>query len=63
MDLCPGDAYVDIVGINYCDGCSAITSDAVWASAYLATRNKGPKPPGRWLKFTRSRGKKFACSE
>lgn len=63
LELYPGDAYVDIVGVNFYDGWPAINSDAIWAGAYMGTRRGGPRGIGKWLEFARSRGKKFAVSE
>ena len=63
LNLYPGDAYVDIIGVNFFDGYPAMTSDAVWASAYRATLRGGPRGIGAWLDFTRSRRKRFAVSE
>ena len=63
LSLYPGDAYVDIVGVNFFDGYPAMTSHAVWASAYRRTLRGGPCGIGAWLDFARSRRKKFAVSE
>jgi hypothetical protein len=63
LDLYPGDAYVDIVGVNFYDGYPAFNSDATWADEYRKKLRGGPRGIGAWLDFARSRGKKFAVSE
>ena len=63
LELYPGDAWVDIVGVNHYDGWPAINSDSIWADAYRRTRYGGPRGLGAWLDFARSRNKRFAVSE
>lgn len=63
LELYPGDAAVDIIGVNHYDGYPAINSDAIWAEALGRTRYGGPRGLGKWLEFARGRGKKFAVSE
>jgi hypothetical protein len=63
LDLYPGDAYVDIVGVTFFDGYPAFNSDAIWAANYRTRLRGGPLGIGSWLDFARSRGKKFAVPE
>lgn len=63
MDFYPGDAYVDIFGVNYYDGWPSLDSQAVWDSQYYSTYKTGPWGIGAWAQEARSRGKLFASSE
>jgi len=54
----PGDAYVDIVGIDSYDMWPGVTSEADWARQY-----SGPYGLKFWSDFARSRGKKVSVPE
>ncbi len=54
----PGDAYVDVVGIDAYDWWPAYTSEASW----IAHRD-GRYGWNHWLNFARAHGKKFALPE
>lgn len=63
MNYYPGDAYVDIIGVNYYDGWPALSTQAIWDKQYYASYLGGPWGLGAWAAEARSRGKQLACSE
>ena len=63
MNYYPGDAYIDILGVNYYDGWPAQNDDTTWNGYFMSEHNGGPRGIGRWIAEAKSRGKLFACSE
>lgn len=62
-DAWPGDAYVDIVGIDYYDGYPAYKRRATWDSDFAAEQDRGPRGLGAWLAFAKRHGKRLAIPE
>lgn len=63
MNFYPGDAYVDVFGVNYYDGWPPLDTQSAWDSQYYATYKGGPWGIGAWAAEARRRGKLLACSE
>lgn len=63
MNYYPGDAYVDVFGVNYYDGWPPLNTQAIWDTQFYATYKSGPWGLGAWAAEARGRGKLFACSE
>jgi hypothetical protein len=63
LDHYPGSAYVDIISVDYYDCWPALNDDTIWNTQYLRTFRGGPWGIGKWLEFTKSEGKLFACPE
>lgn len=63
--LYPGDAWVDIIGVNVYDRCPPARTEAEWATWYNAKAKDGrnPRGLGTWLDFARQRGKKLSVPE
>lgn len=63
-DIYPGDAYVDVIGVDFYDFWPALTTDALWTTHYLdSAPGGGPYGIGAWLAFAQSRGKLLAIPE
>jgi beta-mannanase len=64
MNMYPGDAHVDHLGLHYYDNVGPkISTQAAWDQHYDATWYGGPRGLGRWLAAAKSRGKRLAVSE
>ena len=61
----PGDAYVDIIGVNLYDRCPPNRTEAEWTAWYNARHKDGrnPRGLGSWLEFARLHGKKLSLPE
>jgi Glycosyl hydrolase family 26 len=63
-DLYPGDAYVDVVGVDFYDNWPALDTDALWNSHYMdQASGGGPHGLGAWLAFAKSHGKPLSVPE
>jgi hypothetical protein len=63
-DIYPGDAYVDVVGVDFYDNWPALTSDDLWSAHYMdLTSSGGPHGIGAWLAFAVSHGKPLSVPE
>jgi hypothetical protein len=62
-DIYPGNAYVDIIGVDYYDGWIATNDQASWDTMYKKTLYNGPNGLGTWLAFAQSQGKLLAFPE
>jgi hypothetical protein len=64
-NLYPGNAYVDVIGVDYYDRCPAIRSQADWDERYdqRIKRTGTPDGIGRWLAYAKAKGKKLAVPE
>ncbi len=58
----PGDAYVDVVSLDYYDWDQS-RDEASWASNFMRTDNGAPRGPGAWQSFAKAHGKPMALSE
>jgi hypothetical protein len=64
MNMYPGDAHVDHLGLHYYDNVGPkISTQAAWDQHYDATWYGGPRGLGRWLREAKARGKRLAVSE
>lgn len=63
LDAYPGDAAVDIWGVNFYDISPQYLTQKLWDDQYNRTRFGGPLGLGAWLKAAKARGKKLAVSE
>jgi hypothetical protein len=54
----PGDAYVDIVGIDSYDSYPGVTSESAWQTQY-----SGPMGLKHWVDFAKAHGKKTSIPE
>jgi hypothetical protein len=61
----PGDAYVDVIGVQYYDRCPPAVTQADWNLRYNAANpdNGSPWGIGRWLAYARSKGKRLSVPE
>jgi hypothetical protein len=64
-DIYPGNEWVDVIGVNPYDRCPPVTNDTEWHAMMNLLHGDGvnPRGPHTWLRFARSRGKKFAVAE
>jgi beta-mannanase len=63
-DIYPGDAYVDVIGVDFYDNWPALNTDALWNSHYMdESAGGGPRGIGAWLAFARSHGKQLSVPE
>ena len=60
----PGDAYVDVIGVDYYDQFPAYPDETAWDADYSTTENGGsPKGIGSWISYASSHGKQIAFPE
>jgi hypothetical protein len=62
-EIYPGDAHVDIIGVNYYDAWQAMNDEATWNNMYNRTHNGGPYGLGTWLAFAKGQGKPLSVPE
>jgi len=63
-NMWPGDAYVDVVGVDAYDMWPSYTSQAIWDNQYMALDSTGsPAGVGSWLAFARAHGKPMSVPE
>lgn len=63
-DIYPGDAYVDVVGVDFYDNWPALNTDALWTSHYMdQASGGGPHGIGAWLAFAQAHGKPLSVPE
>jgi hypothetical protein len=63
-DIYPGDAYVDVVGVDFYDNWPALNTDALWNSHYMDNASGGgPHGIGAWLAFAKSHNKPLSVPE
>lgn len=60
----PGDAYVDVVGVDHYDMWPNIPDQKTWDAEYMATdHGTSPRGIGAWLAFAKQHGKPLAIPE
>jgi Glycosyl hydrolase family 26 len=60
----PGDAYVDVVGVDFYDMWPNLPDQATWDSEYMGTdHGDSPRGIGAWLAFAKSHGKPLSVPE
>ncbi|MEP6697580.1 MAG: glycosyl hydrolase, partial [Pseudonocardiales bacterium] len=59
----PGDAYVDVVGVDFYDMYPVYRTQTDWDTDYMRTQNGGPRGLGAWLAFAKSHGKRLSVPE
>jgi hypothetical protein len=59
----PGDAYVDVIGVDFYDMYPNYPNQAAWDSHYMAMKNGSPHGIGAWKAFAASKGKPLSFSE
>ncbi|MGI8882332.1 MAG: glycoside hydrolase family 26 protein [Jatrophihabitans sp.] len=59
----PGDAYVDVVGVDFYDTYPVYRTQADWNADYLRTQAGGPRGLGSWLAFAKAHGKRLSVPE
>jgi hypothetical protein len=62
-EIYPGNAYVDIIGVDYYDGWDATKDQTAWDKMYKKSHYGGPHGLGTWLAFAKSQGKRLAVPE
>jgi acetyl esterase/lipase len=65
LDAYPGDAYVDVIGVDSynANGATVVTSPQTWQEYADATNGPNPVGPEAWRKFAESRGKPISFPE
>jgi hypothetical protein len=62
-DAYPGDAWVDVIGVDFYDAWPAYPTQSAWDGDYDATQNGGPRGIGSWLAFAQAHGKPLSLPE
>ena len=62
-DAYPGDAWVDVIGVDFYDAWPAYRTQSAWDGDYSATQNGGPRGLGSWLAFAQAHGKPLSLPE
>jgi hypothetical protein len=62
-DIYPGNAAVDIIGVDYYDGWMTMKNEAEWDRHHNATKFGGPYGLAQWLAFARAQGKRLSVPE
>jgi hypothetical protein len=59
----PGDAYVDVIGVDYYDHFPSTDDRAEWQAKLHSTRNQSPRGIGAWREWAAGKGKPMAFPE
>jgi hypothetical protein len=61
--LYPGDAYVDVIGVDFFDMWPVYDNADDWDLDYYRTHDGGPRGLGTWLAFAKAHGKLLSVPE
>jgi hypothetical protein len=61
--LWPGDAYVDVVAVDFYDMAPGLADQRRWDADFASLDGQGPRGLGAWVDFARRHGKKLALPE
>jgi hypothetical protein len=59
----PGNAYVDVIGVDFYDMYPNYPNQGAWDNHYMAMKNGSPHGIGAWKAFALSKGKPLSFSE